>query len=140
MVIDTSALIAILRGEPEEAAFLRAILAAPRRMISAMTKLEASMVAIGTGDPGGADDLDELLAELQVTVVAFDDRQADIARAAFVRFGRGRHPAALNFGDCAAYALAVCEAEPLLFKGTDFAATDVEVAMPGGGPFQENIP
>ncbi len=140
MVIDTSALIAILRGEPEEAAFLRAILAAPRRMISAMTKLEASMVAIGTGDPGGADDLDELLAELQVTVVAFDDRQADVARAAFVRFGRGRHPAALNFGDCAAYALAVCEAEPLLFKGTDFAATDVAVVVPGGGSFQENIP
>ncbi|MBV6488028.1 MAG: Ribonuclease VapC28 [Pseudorhodoplanes sp.] len=140
MVIDTSALIAILRGEPEEAAFLRAILAAPRRMISAMTKLEASTVAVGAGDPAGADDLDELLAELQVTVVPFDDCQADVAREAFVRFGRGRHPAALNFGDCAAYALAVCEAEPLLFKGTDFGATDVAVVVPGGGSFQENIP
>ena len=71
----------------------------------------------------------ELLREFKIEIVPFDERQADIARDAFIRFGKGRHKAALNFGDCAAYALAVAEAEPLLFKGTDFGATDVEVAQ-----------
>lgn len=127
MVIDTSALIAILRAEPEGPAFLRAIVTAPRRLLSAVSKLEAGMVAVGRGDPAGGDDLDDLLSELQVEVLPFDERQADLARKAFASFGRGRHPAALNFGDCAVYALAISEAEPLLFKGTDFGATDVEV-------------
>jgi ribonuclease VapC len=68
------------------------------------------------------------LREIAATIVPFDEHQADIARDAFARYGRGRHPAGLNFGDCAAYALAMAEAEPLLFKGTDFGATDVQVA------------
>ena len=89
------------------------------------------MVAIGLGEIAGATELDRLLAELMVTIVPFDDHQADIARDAFVRFGKGRHRAGLNFGDCAAYALSVAEAEPLLFKGTDFGATDVEVVQLG---------
>lgn len=131
MVIDSSGLIAILRGEAEGPAFLQAITAAPRRLMSAVTKLEAGMVAIGRGDPGGADDLDALIGELRVTIIPFDEQQADIAREAFVRFGKGRHRAGLNFGDCASYALAILEAEPLLFKGTDFGSTDVEVAALG---------
>ena len=128
MVIDSSALIAILRGEPEQKAFEAAIAAADVRLVSAVTKLEASIVAIGSGPVEGAQDLDELLAVLSVTIVTFDEHQADIARDAFARYGKGRHRAGLNFGDCAAYALAMAEAEPLLFKGTDFGATDVQVA------------
>lgn len=140
MVIDTSALIALLRREPEADAFARAVEADPRRLISTVTKLEAGMVALGRFGPAAAADLDALLAVIAPDVILFDEQQADAARAAFVRFGRGRHPAALNFGDCAAYALAVCEAEPLLFKGTDFGATDVVVAVPGEEPYKENIP
>jgi ribonuclease VapC len=127
MVIDSSALIAILHREPEAAAFTQAIGTASVRLISAVTKLEAGMVTLGRGI-AGAETLDRLLHTLAVMVVPFDDHQATIAREAFARYGKGRHPAGLNFGDCAAYALAIAEAEPLLFKGTDFAATDVEVA------------
>ena len=129
MVIDSSALIALLRLEPEAGAFAGAIEADPRRLLSAVTKLEARMVALGRFGPDGAADLDALIATIAPVVIPFDDHQADIARDAFARYGRGRHPAALNFGDCAAYALAVSEAEPLLFKGTDFGATDVEVVQ-----------
>ena len=128
MVIDSSALIAILRGEPEQKAFEAAIVSSNVRLMSAVTKLEASIVAIGSGPMEGAQDIDELLALLSVTIVPFDEHQADIARDAFARFGKGRHRAGLNFGDCAAYALAIAEAETLLFKGTDFGATDVAVA------------
>lgn len=99
---------------------------APVRMVSVVSKLEAGLVLVGRyGEPGG-DELDALLLRLQATIIPFDDHQAGIARQAFVRFGKGRHPAALNFGDCAAYALAISEAEPLLFKGTGFGRTDVE--------------
>jgi ribonuclease VapC len=131
MVIDSSALIAILREEPEAAAFQEAIRIDPRRIVSAVTKLEAGMVAIGLRGPAGAGDLDRLLAQINATVVPFDEDQANIARDAFARFGKGRHKAGLNFGDCAAYALATLEAEPLLFKGTDFGATDVAVVSLG---------
>src|SRR5665213_3018462 len=124
MVIDTSALIAILRDEPEQRAFKSAILATEVRLVSAMTKLEASMVAIGAGPADAGGDLDDLLTLLSVVIVPFDDHHAMIARDAFTRYGKGRHPAGLNFGDCASYALAVAEGEPLLFKGTDFGATD----------------
>ncbi|HWV51223.1 type II toxin-antitoxin system VapC family toxin [Pseudorhodoplanes sp.] len=126
MVIDTSALIALLRLESEAEAFAQAIEADPRRLVSAVTKLEARMVALGRFGAAAAADLDALIATIAPTVIPFDDHQADIARDAFARYGKGRHQASLNFGDCAAYALAVSEAEPLLFKGTDFAATDVE--------------
>jgi len=133
MVIDTSALIAILLREPEGAAFRTAILADDVRLFSAVSKLEAAMVLIGRTDPGAASDLADLMRELMVTVLPFDERQAHIARDAFIRYGKGRHRAGLNFGDCAAYALALAEAEPLLFKGTDFAATDVECVRMGEG-------
>lgn len=127
MVIDSSAVIAILRNEPERSVFENAIRLADVRIMSAVTKLESGMVAIGLRDIAGGIELDRLLARLAVTIMPFDDHQADIARDAFARFGKGRHRAGLNFGDCAAYALSVAEAEPLLFKGTDFGATDVTV-------------
>ena len=131
MVIDSSALIAILLDEPERAAFERAIEASPLRLLSAVSKLEAGMVMAGRFDAAGASRLDRLLDTYTVTIVPFDDHHAEIARDAFIRYGKGRHPAGLNFGDCAAYALAIAEAEPLLFKGTDFGATDVRVVGAG---------
>ena len=131
MVIDSSVLVAILLGEPERDTFQRAIDASPERLVSAMTKLETGIVMIGRRGPAARDEVDQLLARISATIVPFDEHQANIARDAFVRYGKGRHKAALNFGDCAAYALAIAEAEPLLFKGTDFGATDVEVAGAG---------
>ena len=131
MVIDTSAVIAILFDETDRLSFENAIEGTQTRLMSAVSKLEAGMVMVGKQGVDGASRLDRLLAAMSVTVVPFDDRQADIARDAFARYGKGRHRAGLNFGDCAAYALAVAEAEPLLFKGTDFGATDVEVARVG---------
>lgn len=131
MVIDAGILLAILRGEPDGPTLQNAILNAPARLVSAVTLLEAAIAATGVGDPGAADDLDDLLAELSVSVMPFDEAQANIARDAFARFGKGRHPANLNFGDCAAYALAIAEAEPLLFKGPDYAATDVTLVRAG---------
>jgi len=131
MVIDTSALIGILLDEPERALFEAAADADPQRLVSAVGKFEAGMVMIGRLGLAGAEKLDALLESLAVTIVPFDDHHAAIARDAFARFGKGRHPAGLNFGDCAAYALAIAEAEPLLFKGTDFGATDVRVVEKG---------
>ena len=129
MVIDTSVLITILQDEPDRDLFLRAIDAADSRLISAMSKLEAGLVMVGRLGPAAAGEVDALLAKLSAVIVPFDERQADIARDAFARYGKGRHRAGLNFGHCAAYALAIAEAEPLLFKGTDFAATDVEAVV-----------
>jgi ribonuclease VapC len=131
MVIDSSALIAILLGEPDRERFKRAISAADVRLVSAVTKLEANLVAVSRLGPRGAEELDDVLRNVGATITPFDDHQADIARDAFIRYGKGRHRASLNFGDCASYALAIAEAEPLLFKGTDFAATDVEVVGAG---------
>ncbi len=127
IVVDTSALIAILKSEPESTAFSRAMNAADRLLIGAPTKFEFLMVATGAiADPGGSDDAREILSRLQVEVVSWTDHLADIATAAFVRFGKGRHPARLNFGDCMAYAVAKALHAPLLFKGDDFALTDVK--------------
>jgi ribonuclease VapC len=131
MVIDTSALIAILLDEADRMALEEALAGAPVRLISAVSKFEAGMVMAGRHGESGALRLDRLLDTIGAVVVPFDDRQADIARDAFLRFGKGRHPAGLNFGDCAAYALAMAEAEPLLFKGTDFGATDVQLVALG---------
>lgn len=128
MVIDTSVTIAILRNEPEASEFRSMIAAAPVRLASAISKLEASMVVLGRRGPLGLAELDRLYAEFIITFVPFDEEQADIARDPFARYGKGWHRAGLSFGDCAAYALAMAEAEPLLFKGTDFAATDVTLA------------
>jgi len=131
MVIDSSALVAILLDEPERQRFEDAIQSDASRLVSAMTKLETSIVLFGRSGRPLLDELDRLLALIAATIVPLDDHQADIARDAFARFGKGRHRAGLNFGDCAAYALSIAEAEALLFKGTDFGATDVEVVKTG---------
>ncbi len=128
MVVDSSALIAVLADEPDAATLFAALTAASRPVISAATYVEASIVADNMRRPGGAADLDRLIAALAIEIVPFDTAQAGIARQAARDYGRGNHPAKLNFGDCFSYALAIARHEPLLFKGDDFALTDVLVA------------
>lgn len=129
MIVDTSALIAILRDEPEAPACARAIEAASRRRISAANFVEAAIVIDGSRDPVASRRFDDLLREAQAEIEPVTEAQARIAREAYRDFGRGSgHPARLNFGDCFAYALARTTGEPLLFKGDDFAHTDVRVA------------
>jgi ribonuclease VapC len=106
IVLDTSALVAILKGEVEAGSFLQIIVDEDRCLLSAVGLFEASMVMIGRGPAAAANDLDALVRRRGIEVVPFDEEQARQSRAAFVRYGKGRHPAALNFGDCAAYALA----------------------------------
>jgi len=126
MVIDTSALIALIAGEPEAETFLEAITEAPSASLSAASYVEAGIVL--ERFPAHAAILDDLLIELDIDIVAVTATQARLAREAFRDFGKGRHPAALNYGDCFSYALAKTIGEPLLFKGDDFARTDVESA------------
>jgi ribonuclease VapC len=125
MVIDTSALLAILQDEPERRAFNEAIEAADRRSVSAATLVEASILLESRRGAAGVAALDAFLAKAGVVVRDVDRSQAEAAREAFRRYGKGRHPAGLNFGDCFAYALAQSLAEPLLYKGEDFGLTDV---------------
>ena len=130
MILDTSAVIAILRDEPDAAAFAEAIEQATHRRISAVNYVEAAAVIDGSRDPIASRRFDELLREADVTIEAVSENQARIARAAYRDFGRGSgHPAKLNFGDCFAYALAKARREPLLFTGDDFAHTDVRRAL-----------
>jgi ribonuclease VapC len=130
MVLDASALLAILLDEPERRSFTTAIEAAPRRIISAASLLECALVVEARrGEPAGRE-LDLLIHRGGVAVVAVDADQVDVARSAWRRYGKGRHPAGLNFGDCFAYALAYVTGEPLLFKGDDFAQTDLVPALP----------
>jgi ribonuclease VapC len=125
VTIDSSAVLAVLRNEPENASFSVLIEAASRRIISAVSVLECAMVLEGRqgGDAGA--DLDQFLRRAEVEIIPFDEEQLSLARSAFRRFGKGRHPAGLNFGDCISYALAEWSGEPLLFKGDDFTTTDV---------------
>ena len=127
MVIDTSALVAMLCDEPDAQRLEAAVEADPIRLMSTASYLEAAIV-IETrfGEPGGRE-LDLWLHRAGVDVVAVDSDQAEAARGAHRRFGRGRHPAGLNYGDCFAYALAKISGEPLLFIGDDFANTDIGV-------------
>ncbi len=126
IVIDTSALIAIFRLEPEADALLRAIVTAEKRAISALSVLEASMVMSGRGEAAASlEALDEFLLEAGIEIVPFDAGQALVASEAFQRFGKGRHKAGLNLGDCASYAVAKARAAPLLYKGGDFNHTDL---------------
>ncbi|HXV63405.1 MAG TPA: type II toxin-antitoxin system VapC family toxin [Vicinamibacteria bacterium] len=126
MVIDTSALLAILRNEPERRSFNEAIETAESRALSAVSFVETSIVIEARFGGDGVHDLDHFLGMAQIEVVAVDTEQAHVARRAFSRFGKGRHPAALNFGDCFSYALAKIRAERLLCKGEDFTKTDIE--------------
>ena len=125
MVIDTSAFLAILQNEPERGPFNRAIAEAVLRRTSAATFLEASMVLEARHGADGVQMLDALIESAGIEVVAVDLAQSRIARRAFAHFGKGRHPAALNYGDCFAYALARQLGEPLLCKGDDFRRTDL---------------
>ncbi len=129
IAVDSSALIAILRREPEADVFLRIVLDAGRCVLSSVSLLETSMALAGrNGDEASWIELDALISLTGMQVVAQDAMLAGVARAAFLRFGKGRHPAALNLGDCAAYALAKSRDLPLLFKGHDFARTDLDAA------------
>lgn len=125
MVIDTSALIAYLEGEPEADRVEAALVGAGRLLISAATVVEAGIVSEARRGEAGGRELDLLLHRLKVAIVPVDEDQAELARSAYRRYGRGRHPAGLNFGDCFAYALAVTAGEPLLYVGRDFAETDL---------------
>ena len=127
MVVDTSALIAILTAEPESPRVQAALLDAPRVAMSAATLVEASIVAESKAQPGGMGDLDLLIDQLRIEVMPVTREHAELARDAYRRFGKGRHPAALNYGDCFSYALARALREPLLFVGGDFSRTDLEV-------------
>jgi len=129
IVIDSSVLVAILRDEPERPVFIDAIIDDGESRISAATYVEASMVMeLRFGDRGGRE-IDTLLDDVGIATIPFDQAQAKLAREAFRRFGKGRHRAALNFGDCFAYALAKILDAPLLFKGDDFALTDLKRAI-----------
>lgn len=127
MVIDTSALAAIFFHEPERDAFRDAIVAASSRLISAATLLEAGMVIEGRRGGGAGREFDLFIVRAQIKIVPIDADLADLARSAWRRYGKGRHPAGLNFGDCFSYALAKATGEPLLAKGIDFAKTDVPI-------------
>jgi len=128
VVLDTSALLAMLLAEPERDAYVALLAEAEDPLISAATLVEASVVMLAKTAQAGVRDLDELLVTGGVRCVAVDDEQAKLARDAFARFGKGRSPAGLNFGDCFAYALAQATNRPLLFKGDDFTKTDVTAA------------
>lgn len=129
MILDTSALMAILRDEPERRALQGALLDAPRAAISAATLVEVAMVAEGRGGEQGWPRAQAILDEAEVEVIAFTAEHAALAHEGWRRYGKGRHPAGLNLGDCFAYALAVSRNEPLLYKGTDFSLTDVKAAL-----------
>jgi ribonuclease VapC len=128
LAVDTSALAAILLGEPDAAALLRALTAVPRSGLCAPNRTELLVVIQARlGDPG-VERAKQFLALEKVQTVPLDETLADLAAEGYRRFGKGRHPAGLNFGDCFSYALAIREQVPLLFKGNDFSKTDARVA------------
>ena len=129
MVIDTSALLAILQDEPERVPFSEAIEAAESRAIYAATFVEVSVVLDVRFGAEAVRELDLLIERAAIDIVPVDLEQARVARRAFALFGKGRRRAGLNFGDCFAYALASVLGEPLLFKGDDFGRTDVAAAV-----------
>lgn len=128
MVIDTSAVVAILSDEPERPEFVAKIAADPRKLVSAAALLEMSIVTEARLGEAGGRELDLLLHRAKAQIVAVDETQVEIARAAWRRYGKGRDAAGLNFGDLFSYALARTAGEPLLFKGNDFSRTDIPVA------------
>ena len=130
MIIDTSAIVAVLRGEHGARTYAGMIESAPIARISAATYVELGVVIDGFGDPVMSGSLDPFLVSMAVMVESLTDTQARIARDAYQRFGRGSgHAARLNMGDCFSYALARELGEPLLFKGADFAQTDIEIVI-----------
>lgn len=130
MVVDTSAIMAILQRESEADAFAKTLEHADMKLVSTVSLLEAGMLALSRKGAQGAQALDALLDAAELQAANFDFEQAALARAAFDRYGKGRHPAGLNFGDCAVYALAATQGLPLLFKGKDFSQTDLRPVLP----------
>ena len=129
MVLDTSALLAMLLAEPERDAFIALLSDAEDPLLSAATLVEASIVMQAKTGTAGVRDLDQLLVTAGVRCIAVDDEQARLARNAFTRYGKGRSPAGLNFGDCFSYALARAAGRPLLFKGDHVSKTDITPAL-----------
>ena len=129
-VVDTSALVAILLGEPDADVFARTLAEAPVPLLSAVSRVELSFVIEDRKGETGRADVELLLRDGGFDIVSVTPQQAEIAVDAFRRFGRGRHPARLNIGDCFAYALAIATDHSLLFKGDDFIHTDIRSALP----------
>jgi len=129
MIVDASALIAILLGEADAHEFAGALRAHHPKLMAAPTYLEVCMVMIGRKGQEAKSRVERLIAETRIAVVPFDGAVAQIAVDAFQKYGKGRHRAGLNFGDCMSYALAKAEVMPLLFKGDDFRLTDIEPAL-----------
>ena len=129
MVIDTSALIAILQDEPERRSFNLAIESAETRLLSAASFVESSLVIETRVGADGIRDLDLFVAKADISIEPVDTDQAYVARQAYSQYGKGRHPAGLNYGDCFTYALAKLSGEPLLFKGHDFSKTDLDTVI-----------
>jgi ribonuclease VapC len=130
MVIDSSALLAILLGESDADVFIAATESSPRRYLSAVQLLETAIVIEARKGRAGGREMDILLHQTQIEVVNFTAELAETARRAWRQWGKGNHPAGLNYCDCCAYALAREMGEPLLFKGDDFRSTDVQTAVP----------
>jgi len=128
MVIDTSAIVAILRDEPRADALRRAIVADPVRLVPATCVLEARMVLVSRRGEHVIAEIDLWLTKIGASVIPVDADLADVATRAWLSYGKGRHPASLNFADCLSYALAKRADEPLLFVGEDFSKTDVRAA------------
>ena len=129
MVIDTSAILAILLLEPEAKDFARLMRQSRKRLVPASAILEASIVLLARHGEMGWRMLDDFRRSAEIETNSFNEIQALVAREAFRRFGKGRHPAGLNFGDCMSYALAKTEMMPLLFKGDNFRLTDIEAVI-----------
>lgn len=130
MIIDTSALLAILFAEEDAARYAEAIAAANARMISAANYLEAAIVVDNQVSAAAGRQVDAFVSRAGIQVEPVTREHADLARQAYLDFGKGNHPARLNFGDCFAYALSKATGQPLLFKGDDFAETDLQSALP----------
>jgi len=128
MVVDTSAIVAILLDEPDAAALERSLVADPIRLIAATCVLEARMVIATRRGEHALAEIDLWLATIDASIIPADAELVDMATQAWLAYGKGRHPAGLNFADCLSYALAKRTGEPLLFKGEDFARTDIRAA------------
>lgn len=129
MVIDSSAVLAILLGEPDAARYAAAIEADPVRLLGSVTALESAIVIMHRKERAGSLALDAFIQRAQIEIVSFTADHWTIARDAWARYGKGRHAAQLNFGDCCAYAVAKLSGERLLFKGSDFSLTDIDSAI-----------
>ncbi len=129
MVVDTSAVVAVLLGEPETAYFVRALADAPKKTISAFNALECAIVIEAKKGEAGGRELDLLLHRAQIEIIVLNGDQVELARTAWRKYGKGNHSAGLNIGDCCAYALAKYSGEPLLFKGKDFSQTDIQAVL-----------